>query len=272
MDPVPATAIPQTIPAIKYKVKVVESQCDAFHGGGQYISEIFVPSHKVIVNFKGHIFPAEEPRTFEAKKFPSKVKEENPIENIQFPLELLDKIDSIAKLKLNIVPLEKEVQAHLSQFWKSNKPSKATDPIPAIELKSEAPATPPKTVPAKQYEVVIHESISDFMHGWGQKISEIFLPSINVVVNAKGGLFSSDKPRNVTAKTPFSEEVVKPMTDIEFPLELSVKIDAVAKIKLEISDQEKRIDGNLKALFKDDKPEFSPALNPPRVRVKPLKP
>jgi len=106
-----------------------------------------------------------------------------------------------------------------------------------------------QSVPAVQYESKVYEGIMDAIHGGGETIKEIFIPSHSVIINSKGGLFSAEKPRNVQSLRFGKPEVENSLKDIQLPLKLVEKIALVAKLKLEISNKEKEVTAELNKVW-----------------------
>lgn len=106
----------QSVPAVQYESKVYEGMMDAIHGGGQTIKEIFIPSHKVIINSKGGLFQAEKPRNVQSLRFGGPEVEKS-LKEIQMPLELVEKIALVAKLKLEVSAKEMEMSSDLKKVW-----------------------------------------------------------------------------------------------------------------------------------------------------------
>lgn len=107
----------QTVSAIQYECKVYEGVMDAIHSRGETIKEIFIPSHSIIINSKGGLFHAEEPRNVESVLFRGEPEVEKPLKDIQLPLKLVEKIVLVANLKLEISNKEKEITSDLKKIW-----------------------------------------------------------------------------------------------------------------------------------------------------------
>lgn len=106
-----------------------------------------------------------------------------------------------------------------------------------------------QSVPAFQYESKVYEGMMDAIHGGGETIKEIFIPSYKVIINSKGGLFHAEKPRNVQSLRFGGPEVERPLKEIQMPMELVEKIALVAKLKLEVSAKEKEVASGLKQVW-----------------------
>ncbi len=100
MDP-----IINTVRGYLYEIKVYESFSDLAHGAGENIEEIFVPSHELILNYHGNFFKSEKTRN--KSKFSV---------NIQLPLDLVEKMDHIAKEKLALAKKEAELTPDIKLF------------------------------------------------------------------------------------------------------------------------------------------------------------
>jgi len=107
-----------------------------------------------------------------------------------------------------------------------------------------------QSIPAFQYKIKVHEDMMDAVHGGGENIKEIFIPSYQLIINSLGGLFNAEKPRNVQSLSFEGPEVEKPLTSIQLPFEFVEKIARVAKLKLEVSKLEKELAPDLKKVWK----------------------
>ena len=107
----------QNVPALQYEVKIYEGLMDAVHGGGKTIKEIFIPTYQIIVNSEGGLYPAKEPRNVQSLRLGGP-EVERPLKYIQLPLELVEKIAQVAKLKLEVSNKEMEVSTELKKIWK----------------------------------------------------------------------------------------------------------------------------------------------------------
>lgn len=113
---------------------------------------------------------------------------------------------------------------------------------------------PVEHITAFQYGVVVHEGIMDAIHGGGQYINEIFIPIHKIIINEKGGLFKSEKARNVQSVRFGGPEVESPLTEIKLPLSLVQKIAFVAETKLELKKKEDEVAEELQAIWDRAKP------------------
>lgn len=107
MHPVPTNT------AMQYEIKIYDGLNDAVTGGGQMFQEIFIPSHKLIVNSKGDMFYAEHPRNIRSHYFGGPLVEKQ-LKEIQIPTDLVERIASVVSSKLQVNAKEKELLAELN--------------------------------------------------------------------------------------------------------------------------------------------------------------
>jgi hypothetical protein len=50
------------VKAVRYNITVYEGMMDMVYGGGEKITEIFIPSSKVVIDSKGRKFKCKAPR------------------------------------------------------------------------------------------------------------------------------------------------------------------------------------------------------------------
>ena len=106
----------QSVSAVQYEIKVYEGMNDFAHGGGHMVKEIFVQSHQVIMDSEGHLFHAKKPRNIQSGElFGPEVN--MPLKDIQLPLELVEKVAHVAKMKLEISQKEKELKSQFQELF-----------------------------------------------------------------------------------------------------------------------------------------------------------
>lgn len=86
----------ETVKGIRYKIGVSEGPIDFLHTGGYDLTEIYIPSHGVIINAEYYVFKASQPRTVstgfsEEDRYPN-----SRFEEIDIPRKLAIKLARIA--------------------------------------------------------------------------------------------------------------------------------------------------------------------------------
>lgn len=99
------------------------------------------------------------------------------------------------------------------------------------------------TIPAQQYE---RETCVSGMYNI--KIKEVFIPSLNLIFNNNGDVFSSDRPLNKWVKIDL-KEVEYPLTDIQLSKKLVDKISEIARLKLELKEKEQAAEEDLAIIW-----------------------
>jgi hypothetical protein len=103
-----------------------------------------------------------------------------------------------------------------------------------------------QSIPALQYEF----EVRDIVRGDREIIKEIFIPSHQVIITSKGGLFKAEKPRNVQSLHPRGgPQVERPLTNIQLPKELVEKIVLIANLKFEVNNKEKELAPDLEKVW-----------------------
>jgi len=96
-----------------------------------------------------------------------------------------------------------------------------------------------QTVPAILYDIRVYSPLLPFNPAGDFKVKEIFIPSINVIINSGGSIFHSEKPRNKNSHR--GVQVENLTNKIHLPFEYVEKIKNLAKLKLEVDLKEKEI-------------------------------
>ncbi|STX29943.1 Uncharacterised protein [Legionella beliardensis] len=140
-----------TVPAFLYSIKIYESLIEAVHGGGRYITEVFIPSRQAILNSEHYILASDMPRN----KMASLVDKETivPLTEVKISKNLAQKITGIIKLT--------EEKACLKQEWLLlSQAHDIFEPVHVIK-----------------YKMKIYEDLMDAIHDGGHYITECFIPS-----------------------------------------------------------------------------------------------
>lgn len=111
----------QSVPALLYKRKTYSGLIDFIHGGGEIITEIFIPSHKLLINTGGGIYAGEKPNNSETTCGIEDKTIETPLKYIQLPPEFVEKIALIAKMQAEVADKKNEINSELNKMWDLHK-------------------------------------------------------------------------------------------------------------------------------------------------------
>lgn len=122
----------------------------------------------------------------------------------------------------------------------------------AVQSKSQAEKQ--ETVQGLQYQVKIYEGAyeraMDAIHGGGQMIKEVFIPSHKVIFNEKNHAWIAEKPRNVGSVKFMGPEVEQPLTEILVPKDLADRVTKAAQLKFEADKAKEALEPDLQKFWK----------------------
>jgi hypothetical protein len=101
----------------------------------------------------------------------------------------------------------------------------------------------PDGIPAVQYTRQYYESASDKIHDMSYIITEIFIPSMEVIFNTKREIYYS--------RTCHSDSPIAGVTDIVVPKEFAKRIAEIAKLKLEVSKRKEEVTPDLDQFWRE---------------------
>jgi hypothetical protein len=111
--------------------------------------------------------------------------------------------------------------------------------------------TPTVSFRAFIYKQTVFESAIEALRGSpGQRITEMFIPDLQIAINSKGYLFTSDKPRNEETEFLTGAKTVNPLTEIELASEVFERIRKVAALKLQLKALETELYADLSSHLK----------------------
>lgn len=116
-DPIKIAPVLTTVPAVQYTVVCYNSSLEFDRGWATTVQEIFIPSEKLGFNSTGALFQTPCARnSYNIHRNPA--KHVAPLTDINLPLELVEKILLVAKLKFEYEEKQKELDIDLTLFWK----------------------------------------------------------------------------------------------------------------------------------------------------------
>ncbi len=93
-----------------------------------------------------------------------------------------------------------------------------------------------KTIPALQYAYPVYEPLETVTEGKKKHViekkivTEIFIPSLQMIINTRGDLFPALAPLNYRKRID-KEDKIYPLTELQIPLEQVERIGQAAKTK-----------------------------------------
>lgn len=102
---------PILIPAVQYQIRNYDGFKDIFSGGGELVTETFIPSVKIAYNKLGEVFYTNEPRNKEIQdplsESPTIIT--HPLTEVKLDSDLVQKITNVAILQLTTEKAKNEL-------------------------------------------------------------------------------------------------------------------------------------------------------------------